>query len=441
MQPDDVLVLSGGTLIDVRTGQCTPDAVIVIEHGRIMRVGQGSEVQLPSVARIEDVSGAWMVPGLMDMHVHLTSDPMATQLLPLYLACGVTTVRDVGGLITELVLLRDALRAGERLGPRLFLAGPLLDGLPPLWPSITILVNTAMRARSAVRMLVDQGVDFIKIYNNVPQDSLEAIVAEAHTAGKTVAGHIPRTLSMTRAVEIGMDCLEHIRVTGRELLPLDEANRIDFLPLGTRETLLWERFDLGSAGMHRLIENLVQAHVFLDPTLIVDAAMFDRAPEDAAATAMTEALPEECRRALQRPDWMDALEGPAELREAAHAGFEKRLEFISMCNEAGVRFLAGTDTFGPGTLLPGASLLNELELLCRAGLSPLEALRSATDTAASALGCEGDLGILATGGLADVVVLDANPLENISNARSVRLVVQGGQVLTPAKVVASLSSS
>jgi hypothetical protein len=246
---------------------------------------------------------------------------------------------------------------------------------------------------------------------------------------------------MTRAVEIGMDCLEHIRVTGRELLPLDEAERVDPLPLGTRETLLWERFDLGSGGMHRLIEYLVQARVFLDPTLLVDAAMFDQVSEDEAATAMMEALPEECRQALQRPDWTDELKGPEELREAAHVGFTKRLEFISMCNEAGVRLLAGTDTFGPGALLPGASLLNELELLCRAGLSPLEALKAATATAAEALGCERDLGVLAPGRLADVVVLDANPLENISNARSVRLVVQGGQVLTPANVVASLSSA
>src|SRR6202022_3870821 len=123
MQPSYVLVLSGGTLVDVRSGRCTSDAGLVIEHERIVQVGRRSEVKLPPEARIEDVSGTWMIPGLVDMHVHLSFSPLATQLLPPFLGFGVTTVRDVGGSITELALLRDALAAGERRGPRLFFAG------------------------------------------------------------------------------------------------------------------------------------------------------------------------------------------------------------------------------------------------------------------------------------------------------------------------------
>jgi cytosine/adenosine deaminase-related metal-dependent hydrolase len=432
------LVLAGATLIDVQSGESTPNSALVIEGGRIAWAGRRDELTLPAGARHEDVSGAWLIPGLVDMHVHLKPSPLAVRLLPLYLAHGVTTVRDVGGNITQLALLRDDLAAGRRFGPRHFFAGPLLDAPPLLWPEQTIMVDTPARAHSAVRMLLDQGVDCVKVYNNVREDSLIAIVEESHAGCRMVIGHVPRTLSTSHAVEIGMGCLEHIRVTGRELLSPEEADEIDPLPLGTRETLLWERFDLESPGMARLIEYLAESRVFLDPTLIVDAALFEATPADSAAESVQAALPEDAQEAFFGSDWMDPLRGPDELQVRARAGLGKRLEFISRCNEAGVWLLAGTDTFGPGALLPGASLLNELELLCRAGLSPLQSLRAATVTAATAPGREGELGTLAAGALADALVLGASPLERVSNVRNLLLVVKGGQTYTPASVVGAI---
>lgn len=435
MEGNAALALRGGTVIDVRTGEQTPDAVLIVEDGRIIQIGRLGHVVIPPGAHVEDTSDAWVIPGLVDMHVHLTFDPLNTQLLPLYLAHGVTTVRDVGGNLTTLILLRHDIAAGRCLAPRLFFAGPLLDGLPPLWPDHTLLVNSAACARSAVRMLIDQGVDCVKVYNNVPESSLAAIVEEAHGAHRLVIGHIPRTLSMSRAVEIGMDCLEHIRVTGREILPEHEADEIDPLPVGTRETLLWERFDVQSPGMDRLIGRLVDANVFLDPTLIIDAVMFTGKLEDERAVAVEEALPQETRTRLNRDSWIDNLSGPQELKQRAAEGFEKRLLFISQCNEAGVRMLAGTDTFGAGALLPGAGLLNELALLRCAGLSPLQVLQACTSTAASALGVEDSVGTLEVGKLADIVVLDADPLVDVRNTRNVRLVVKNGDVFTPSGLI------
>jgi hypothetical protein len=232
-----------------------------------------------------------------------------------------------------------------------------------------------------------------------------------------------------------MDCLEHIRVTGRELLSPEEAAHIDPLPLGVRETLLWERFDLRSNGMVRLIQRLAESQVYLDPTFLIDAAMFCGEIDDNRTVAIEERLPETVRSALHDPDWTDDLRGPADMEERARQGFAKRLTFIRMCRDAGVRLLAGTDSFGAGALLPGAGLLNELSFLTQAGLEPLEALRAATITAARALGHEADLGTLEEGKLADVVVLDADPLADIANVRTTRLIVSRGDVNTPDELV------
>jgi len=432
---DRSLVLRGGRLVDVRGGEIVPDMAIVVEDGRIVAVGRTDAITLPPGAQVEDVSNAWLIPGLVDMHVHLTSHSLHPRLLPLYLAQGVTAVRDVGGYLTVLSLLRDDLGAQKRIGPHLQYAGPILDGIPPLWPQQSLLVDTPARARSVVQMLVAQGVDCIKVYNCVPEHSLETIVAEAHMADRPVIGHIPRTLTMTRAIEIGMDCLEHIRVTGRELLPLEEAEKIDPLPVEPRETLLWERFDLRSPGLERLVARLVEARVFLDPTLIIDAAMsFDCVPDE-AADELERQLPEEARSALRREDWMAPLRPGDDMAKRAQQAFERRLEFVGMCNAAGVRLLSGTDTFGPGALLPGVSLHNEFELLQRCGLSPLQVLRAATITAAEALGVEETAGTLEEGKRADIVVLDANPLADARNTRKVRLVLQAGRPYTPAELV------
>jgi imidazolonepropionase-like amidohydrolase len=428
VKTDGALAVIGATLIDLRTGACTPNAAVLVREERIAQVGTVEMVSIPSGTQVIDASGEWVIPGLADMHVHLGVSPLHPTLLPLYLAHGVTTIRDVGGNLTELLLMREEIRTGRKTGPRLFMAGPILDGFPPLWPATTTLVDTPRRAESAVRFLVEQGVDLIKVYNSVPETSLEVIVGTAHAMGLRVAGHVPRAITMTRAVEIGMDCLEHIRITGRELLPLDEANQIDFLPLATRETLLWDRFELEAPRLGRLIEFLAGRQVFLDPTLLVDWATFAGEAEAQHADPINEILPQEVREALDHEDNSPVFRVPDELEERARRGFAKRLRFIAMCNRAGVRLLAGTDTFGLGKQLPGVGLQNELALLVEAGLTPLEALQAATVTAAAALDQEANLGVVEAGKAADLVVLSADPLADIRHTRDVRLVIKGGQV-------------
>src|SRR5215472_17003299 len=214
-----VLVLLGGTLVDAATGKEISDSIIVMRGERIEQVGSGNTAA-PEGAQIIDAKGKWIIPGLIDSHAH-AENPDETPF-SLYLANGVTTIRNPGGNITVLRLTRERLLRGELIGPRLFFSGPLLDGIPPVWPEGSLLVDTPQRARSAVNFLADQGADFVKVYNSVKEPELRAIIAAAKERGLPVAGHIPRSMTMTRAVELGMTRLEHIRITGREMLSLDE---------------------------------------------------------------------------------------------------------------------------------------------------------------------------------------------------------------------------
>jgi len=431
------VAIVGGTLVDVRTGRTTANTTVLVDGDRITEVGPN--VRAPAGAREVDARGGWIIPGLTDMHVH----PRIAALLPLYLAYGVTTVRELGSGLTRARLLKRDLDTGRRLGPRFFFAGTILDGIPPLWPDISLLVDTEARADAAVRFLHAQGVDVIKVYNSVPERSLETIVKTAHELGLRVTGHVPRSITMSRAIEIGMDCLEHIRVTGREMLPPDEAATLDYLPVRRREAMLWERFDVTTTKFADLIARLAKKGVFLDPTFVVDAAPLRDAAEQKKAESM-DGLPawiaDTIRRATGIRDAGDpnrVMEQPPDVMESGRSGFRKRQTFIKMCADAGVRLVTGTDLSGLGEDLPGRGVQRELGYLVECGLTPLAALQASTVTAAAALGKENDFGAIEKGKRADLLVLDADPLADIKNVARIRAVVHGGHATTPAELLAA----
>jgi len=428
------VAIVNATLVDVRTGKETPSTVILIRGDRIEQVESSDKTVVPSQAVVVDAAGKWIIPGLMDMHAHAGYPEEVP--VNLYLAQGVTTIRSPGGNISLLRLLREQIDSGKIVGPRLFFSGPLLDGNPPVWPDGSILVDTPQRGVSAVNFLADQGVDFIKVYNNVSEPVLKKIIETARQRGLIVAGHIPRSMTMTRAVDLGMKSLEHIRVTGREMLPVEEANKIDFLPLGQRETLLWQEFDPASPRFTELIHHLVEKGVYLDPTLTIDEATFLLQPAAQRDSPNNSVLP---------PEWIKFEEShqsplydvPAALKETARNGFKKRQQFVGMCSRAGVMIIAGTDGPGLGTLVPGYGLHHELELLVESGLSPVQALRAATLTAAEALGKDKDLGSVEPGKLADMVIVEADPLADVRNTKKIELVIKGGKQYRPADLIRS----
>ena len=419
-------VIKGGTLIDVHTGQQVNNSLIVVEGNRIKQVGRETEIIVPREAQVIDARNKWIIPGLMDMHAHISG--LKNLPLELYLVNGVTTIRDPGGSLTLLRLMRQEIDSGKRSGPRLFFAGQVLDGNPPLWPEVSIIADTPERAESAVNFLIDQGVDFIKVYNSITEPVLAAIIRTAHGRGVPVAGHVPRSITMTRAVELGMDCLEHIRITGRELLPLEEATKIDFLPLVRREALLWQRFDLDSDKMKKLFSFLAERKVFLDPTLNVDELTALSLYQEYANDPNNRFLP---RPAIteERAAAAEVFRLPPELKDISAAGFRKRLQFIGMCSRAGVQIIAGTDGVGAGKLLPGFGLQHELELLAQAGLTPIQVIQAATINAARALRKDKELGSIEAGKFADIVILNSSPLIDIHNTSSINAVMIRGRLL------------
>ena len=433
-----VLVLRGGTVVDVASGREIPDRAITIRGERIEQIGAEGTTGIPEGAQIVEVRGKWIVPGLIDSHAHAGDDEGTP--LNLYLANGVTTIRNPGGDITSLRLSRERLISGELVGPHLFFSGPVLDGMPPVVPSGSFLVDTPERARSAVNFLADQGADFVKVYNNVKEPELKAIVETAKERGLPVAGHIPRSMTMTRAIEVGMTRLEHIRITGKEMLSAEEAEKIDPQPVGRREPMLWQRFDLHSEKMLGLVQRLARSKVFLDPTLTVEefgeVSNPDAEKNDPNNQYLSAAFVDESVKWWKNP----LFEVPAELQATAVEAFRKQQAFVGMCNQAGVRIISGTDGPGIGKLVPGFALHHELELLVASGLTPLQALRAATSTAAEALGKEDQLGTIERGKLADLVVLDADPLTEIQNLRKIHLVVQAGKTYSPEALLQKVRS-
>ena len=426
---ETALVIRGGTLVDVKSGNKIPNSVIVVRSERIEQVGVEEKTAAPPGARIIDAKGKWIIPGLIDSHAHAgtsESDP-----LELYLANGVTTIRNPGGNITQLRLTREKLLRGQIIGPRLFFSGPLLDGLPPVWPSNSLLVDTPARARSAVNFLADQGADFVKVYNNVQEPELKVIVQTAKERGLPVAGHVPRTLTMSRAIELGMTRLEHIRITGKEMLSPEEAAAIDPLPVGKREPMLWQKFNLQSEKMRSLVRLLAESRVFLDPTLVTDEFFDVSTREVEAADPNNKYFPDSVVEESLKYFDVGVFEIPPELRQAAVELLQKEEQFVGMCSEAGVRIIAGTDGPAIGRLAPGFALHRELELLIASRLSPLQALRAATSTAAEALDKADQLGTVERGKFADLVILDADPLLSVHNLRRIHLVLQGGKSYEP----------
>jgi imidazolonepropionase-like amidohydrolase len=394
---------------------------------------------VPAGAHEVDARGAWLVPGLTDMHAHVRT----AALLPVYLAFGVTTVRDPGGSLTRSELMRRDVVEGRRIGPRMFIAGPILDGIPPLWPDMSLLVDTVARAEAAVRFLAAHSVDVIKVYNSVPEASLEAIVRTAHELGLRVTGHVPRSITMTRAIELGMDGLEHVRVTGREMLSPEDAAKLDYLPVRRREAMLWERFDLSWPKFAQLIERIAKKGVFLDPTFVVDAVPLRSDAQRERAERMDD-LPvwiadtiRPARAARDAGDPNRVMEQPADMVEPGRAGIRKRMQFIRMCADAGVRLVTGTDFTGLGEDLPGRGVQQELEHLVACGLSPLAALQASTVTASAALGAEREQGAIERGMRADILVVDKDPLADVRNIAAIRAVVHGGRATTPAELLAA----
>lgn len=370
-------------LVNARIVQGTDAApiergTVIVRDGRIVAVGPEETTTVPSgVARV-DATGKTIIAGLWDSHAHAGQIDWS----PVYLASGVTSIRDMGGEEPFLVAIRDAIASGAALGPRYFLAG-LIDG-PGARAFGMVSASTPDEARAIVRRYHDEHFQEIKIYIETPAALVPVITDEAHKLGMTVTGHLPSGLTWQTAVEQGYDGIAHMQLRG---MPDTDASK-------------------------QQIAFFKDHHTVMDPTL-----SWNELSGRSMAQPLEALLPGASRlpRPLRRQfDSMAGGNGGSQTNAA---------RLVKAAVDAGLLVVAGTDKG-----VPGFSLQRELEIYVQGGLTPLQAIQTATIMPARALKMDKDLGTIEVGKRADLVVLDANPLENISNVRATRMVVANGRL-------------
>jgi imidazolonepropionase-like amidohydrolase len=423
-------VITHATVLNPGTSSVQRNRTVVITGDRITSVSDTEKFQLPKNARVIDATGQYLIPGLWDMHVHSAFGDWFPGgrdiILPLFIANGVTGVRDMGGDVPVLMEWRKEIASGQLVGPRMVISGPMLDAYLPngklRFPS-SIAVSTPATAVAAVDSLKAQGVDFIKVQSVISHDAYLAAAAEAHKRGLPIVGHVPDKVRIQEVVEAGQKSIEHLMgifegcSTEEDKFIKGEGNLK--LLLTTQDQ---QRCD-------SLIKLLAQNQTWQVPTLAWQRGGTFLDQRDLKHDPLDKYVPAYWRDVTWRrfTDEMmpDLLRDPLALRKEY---FAHNLQMVGAMHRAGVPFMAGTDT-APGVyIVPGFSLHDELANFVEAGFTPMEALQTATSNPAKFLGMEASFGSVEPGKIANLLLLSANPLEDIRNTRKISVVIANGQI-------------
>jgi hypothetical protein len=422
-RPTTPLAFTNANLFDSETGRTIPHTTVVVEGNRVKAVGRDGKVSVPKNAEVLDARGRTLMPGLWDMHVHLSPNDGL-----MHVAAGVTSVRDMGNDIDTLLALRSKIDAGEEVGPRIMMAG-LMDGRGPYAGPTKVLVDTEEEARAAVDNFARLGYSQIKIYSSIKPELVPKLVALAHARGLRVSGHVPAFMSAEQFVRAGADEFQHINFFVLNFLfddVKDTRTPVRFTAVADRAATI----DLSSARVRSFVELLKERKTVVDPTVNIFEGMFTDRPGriPAGYAPVAERLPPQVRRYLLAGG-LPVPEGKDErYRESAKA----LLRMIKMLYDAGVTLVAGTDA------TPGFALHRELELYAEAGIPANEVLRIATMGAARVMKRDGELGSIAPGKLADLILVEGDPARRISDIRRVTLVVKDGAVYDTAALYRSI---
>jgi len=391
-----LLAIMGATLIDGTGSAPIHDSAVLIRNGRIVAAGSRSNVSIPEDAEVVGASGKFLMSGLWDMHAHITHGWWG----PAYLASGVTTVRECGGDFEVLTAFRDAARSDQSLSPQMLLAGYVEGDNPYIvwdWEA-----TSPEQVPAAVKHYHDAGFQQIKIRDFVSLDVLKALAMQAHRLGMTVTGHVPVGVSTVQAVEAGEDQISHARFA---VYP----SRTDWYA-----TSVPPKADFGSQTFKDAIKLFQKNETVFDPTLAYDEPP-GCSPGEFCEPGIAKAPPELARNFAPQPPDPNAKEW--------RRAFEEEVAVVGILHRAGLRVVAGTDAG-----VPGHTLHRELELYVKAGLTPMEAIQSATIVPAKVMNLEKEVGTIEVGKRADMILLDSNPLGDISNIRTVRTVIANGRM-------------
>ncbi|HEV8370327.1 MAG TPA: amidohydrolase family protein [Pyrinomonadaceae bacterium] len=384
------IAIVGATLIDGRGGPAIPDSVVIVRGERIAAVGSRTSVKIPAGAEVVDVKGLTLLPGLIDAHFHIDGDD---PLPALFLSHGVTSIRDPGQWIEAY----DGARKAAAPVPRLFLCGPHLDSPPPAYPADSYIVRDPEETRQAVNRFNDDGASAIKVYFRLPLALIKVAIETAHARGIPVMGHL-EIVDARDAINAGIDGIEHATSFGTALLPLRDAEKYRQAVLADNNARregryqVWNSVDLNTPQAKALVNLIVSRGVFVSPTL----AVFER-------------------RA-----------GDKDTRDVHVKAFKQMEAFVGLVKKAGGKVVVGSHSDVPHAKR-GWAYQRELELLVESGLTPMEAIIAGTMENARYFRIDDRLGSVEAGKLADLIIVDGNPLVDISNMRRIQRVMMNGR--------------
>jgi imidazolonepropionase-like amidohydrolase len=429
-------------VVDVVHHRTLPDQDVVVQGDRILEVGDSAKVKIPAGARRVDGRGKFLIPGLWDMHTHV-DDPELLELnpkseekaqwLPLFVVNGVTGIREMAGELKLLQGWRKEIEAGQRLGPRIWCGGPLVDGPKPMWPA-SIAVSNAEEGRKAVRDLKNQGADFIKAYSLLSKESFFAITDEAKKLGIPVCGHVPSSVTNLEACEAGLNSIEHLLQLDRELVDKEQVKemraKVDpgldrFARFRAFAEINEKCYSPNEA--QKLFARYKQLGTWIDPTLIV---AYENSTFDAKDPKMLARLPyvPAYVREWWSPEKNVHLKSQNEdLRKGQQTVHRIYKRIVGDLKKAGIPLLVGSDMGGNPHCFAGWGVHDELEQLVSCGLTPMEALEAGTINPARYFRVEGRMGSVEVGKVADLVLLSADPTKSIGNTQKIAGVVSRGQ--------------
>lgn len=428
-EPTSSIVIEGVAVFDSESGKMLDDRTIVIRGERIVEVAPpDAQLAIPPDAVRIDGRGKYAAPGLIDAHVHLVhvldlAGVSGEEVLPLYLAAGVTAVRSTGDELVAATGVARFAAANPETSPRVFTCSPLLDADPPVHHGAGRAITDPSQVPAVLDEVKARGATTVKIYAGTARPVGRAIIDESHRRGLFVAAHLGAYAAQD-AVADGIDGLEHIWSVFNYVIPPEVSGQAGYRG----------RLDLSNPLCESLVAELAKRKTLVDPTLAVFRNMLLLADVPAVRDHPDNALAPQRLRDF----WPMYLQqngcpqgGSLEDRQRE---FAKYLELTGKLHAAGVPLLAGTDAPEP-QVTPGFSLHQELELLVQAGLTPAAAIQAATLNNATALRQQDNLGSIAAGKFADILLLSANPLDDVRNTRKIELVLRGGRVCNPAEIL------
>lgn len=429
-EPDE-LVITHVTLIDATGAAPQSDMAVVMKGNRIVAITKSPQSETEKEAQVIDATGKYLIPGLWDMHVHLfnhvSPGPPGEYYFPMFVANGVTSVRDMWtklGDVEQVQKWRKQSSDGDAV-PRIVLAGTLVDGHDPVWPEADT-VATAEEARNMVDKVKAGGADFVKVYWNLSRDEYFAIADECRKQGIPFAGHVPFAVSASEASDSGQRSIEHLTEISFACSAKEkEFRKVDPKKWGPKyEMEVLKSYD--QKKCEDLFSRFVKNHTWQVPTLVIYHKLILKEAD---------LLNDERLRyisASTREEWksfFDLMKNRTpEQAEFGNRSWQTNLKLVGAMKRDGVDFMAGTDTGSAVSYIyPGFSLHDELALLVQAGFTPMEALEAGTRNAARFAGKLDSIGTIEQGKIADLVLLDANPLEDITNTRKIDAVILNGK--------------